>query len=102
MAEKRILLAADTWTDLATTLVGTDLGGHLILRPDGTDFFIGVKASTAPTVAGRAMVKNEAVEVVYAENSAAKVWVKSTAGGYLSIDDIGAKLVIVTPSVAVA
>jgi hypothetical protein len=102
MAEKRIKLVAATWTDLAAELVNTAMGNHLIVRAQGTDFDIAVKASTAPGVAGTPMPVGAAVEVIIGANAAAKVWVRSTAGGYLEIDDIGGKTVITVPSVAVA
>ena len=100
MPESRILLAPNTWTDLATVVA--TWGGHLILTPRTSDFQIAVKAATAPTVAGQTVPKDEAVEVILSPNAGVKVWVRSTAGGYLDIDDMAAKTVIVAPSVAVA
>ena len=103
MAQTRILLVAATWTDMAAYIATTADGNHLILRAvDGSDYEVAIKASTAPGVAGQAMVQNEAVEVIMGANAAEKLWVKSTAGGYLEIDDIGGPTVIVAPSVAVA
>lgn len=102
MAEYRIKLVANTWTDLAAQIVTTAAGNHLILRPDRADFDIGVKAAVAPTVAGQAMVKDAAVEVIMAANAAVKVWVRSVSGGYLEVDDIGGKTVVCAPSVALA
>ncbi len=100
MPESRILLAPNVWTDLATVI--TTWGGHLILTPRTSDFQIALKAASAPTVAGQATPKDEAVEVILAPNSGLKAWVRSTAGGYVDIDDITARTVIVGPSVAVA
>lgn len=102
MAEKRIKLAANVWTDLAAELADTAMGNHLLIRADKADFQIAVKAASAPTVAGTAMPQGVAVEVIFAANSATKVWVRSTSGGYLEIDDDGGKLVVCTASVAVA
>lgn len=102
MAEKRIKLAANTWTDLAAELVNTAMGNHIIVRAEKTDFEIAVKAASAPTVAGTPMPKGTAVEVIFAANGAAKVWVRSVSGGYLEIDDIGGKTVVVVASAAVA
>lgn len=102
MAESRIRLVANTWTDLATFLVPASFGNHVILRADKADFEIAVKAASAPTVAGTAMPIGASVEVILAANGAVKVWVRSVSGGYLEIDDDGGKTVIVVPSVAVA
>jgi hypothetical protein len=102
MAEKRIRLVANTWTDLAAELVNTAMGNHLIVRADKADFEIAVKAASAPTVAGTPMPKDTAVEVIIGANAAAKVWVRSVSGGYLEIDDIGGKTIVTVPSVAVA
>jgi hypothetical protein len=102
MAERRIRLVANTWTDLASILAPADMGNHLILRAAGSDFEIAVKAAAAPTVAGTPMPRNAAVEVIFGFNSGSKVWVRSVAGGYLGIDDIDGKTVVVVPSVAVA
>lgn len=102
MAEKRIKLAANTWTDLAAELANTVMGNHIVIRADRTDFEIAVKAASAPTVAGTPMPKGTAVEVIWAAGGSAKVWVRSVAGGYLEVDDIGGKTVVVVPSAAVA
>lgn len=101
MADHRIVLVANTWTDLTPTLADSVQGRHVVLRAKGADFEIAVKA-TAPTVAGTPMTKDHAVEVLWATNAADKVWVRSVAGGYLEVDDLGGKTVVVVPSVAVA
>ena len=102
MAEKRIKLVANTWTDLAAELANTAMGNHIIVRADKADFEIAVKAATAPTVAGTPMPKGTGVEVIFASGGAATVWVRSVSGGYLEVDDIGGKTVVVVASAAVA
>lgn len=102
MAEKRIKLAANTWTDLAAELANTAMGNHIVVIPDKNDFQIAVKASVAPTVAGTPMVKGASTEIIFANNAATKVWVRSTSGGYLDVDDLGGKTVVVVETAAVA
>jgi hypothetical protein len=86
---KRIRIAADTWTNVATAVA--EVGGHVILTADA-DIQVGRKA-TAPT-AGVAVAEGVGAEVIIKQGDTLVPWVYSDDAFILQIEQAGGKVVI--------
>lgn len=98
MAEKRVYLAPNTWTDLSGHY--TTVGRAFTIRSEGSPVELGLKAS-APTAVGQTVPAFASAHVLIGQG-ALKPWARIVAGGYISLDRAAAPIVLVEPTTATA
>ena len=93
MSDARVLLVANTWTDLSA------YGPDFILRAKAEDVELGLKA-TAPTAVGKTVTAGSSAKVIIGQGTL-KPWARIVAGGYVEIDQ-EVPFVLVEPTTATA
>lgn len=90
MAQRRVKIAADTWTNVATAVAAV---GAQVALTAGTAMSVGRKA-TAPT-AGVAVAAGKAAIVDVKQGDPLVPWVYMEDGGILNIESAGGSVLIV-------
>ncbi len=88
--QKRVKIAADTWTNVATDVAAV---GKQVILTAGTDMQVGRKA-TAPT-AGVAVAAGVGAAVDVKTGDTLVPWVYMENGGILNIESAGGTILIV-------
>jgi hypothetical protein len=83
----RIALVANTWTDLSA------YGKRFVVRPESGAVLQGSLKATAPTLATHTAAAGGAIEFILG-GLVVKPWVRIVAGGYITIEQSGAPVVL--------
>ena len=84
MATKRILLAANTWTDITTQV--KEVGEAVIVRAEVDDISLGLVVTGETPTDAPALAQYKGYVVIVKAETTDKVWAHSTAGGFLQVD----------------